>query len=122
MSFKFQKTNALIALTIFIIEIVIARYATGFLRHFIGDVLVTLLLFFTLKSFFTFRNDFLLVSSIFIFSLTIELLQLFQLPNKLGITNEVVLIVLGKTFDILDILAYAIGCCIMILMIKLKWV
>ena len=122
MSFKFQKTNAFLALLILIIEILIARYATGFLRHFIGDVLVTLLLFFSLKSFLTFRNDYLIVYSIFMFSLTIELLQMFQLPKKLGITNNVVLIVLGKTFDFLDIVAYAIGCCIMILMIKLKWV
>ena len=122
MSFKFQKKAALIAASIFSIELLIALYATGFLRHFVGDILVVALLFFCVKTFLNFHNDYLIVCSIFMFSVIIELLQLFKIANYLGITNKVLLIVLGNTFDLLDLAAYAIGSGMLIIMIKLKWV
>lgn len=99
---------------IFFIEVLIALFATGFLRHFIGDVLVILLIYFFIKSWWNSKNNFKLILGVFIFALVIEILQLFNIPEILQIKNKIVQVVLGSTFDWLDILAYAIGSSILI--------
>ncbi|MFD0861244.1 DUF2809 domain-containing protein [Sungkyunkwania multivorans] len=111
MKFRLSIKYILLTVVLFLVEVLIARYGSGFLRHFIGDVLVVILIYAAIRSFLESKNVLLLILGIFVFACTIEGLQLFDLPKILGIEdNKVASIVLGNTFDWMDILAYALGC------------
>ena len=106
----FNRRYALIALIVFAIEIIIARFMHDrIVRPFIGDVLVVVLLYAFLKTFCVLpaRTAACLV---FVFACVIEVLQYFHLPALLGLeSNRLAVIVLGATFDPIDLLAYALG-------------
>lgn len=89
-----------------------------FLRHFIGDVLVVIVIYTFIKSFFPKINPIKLGISVFVFSCFIEVLQLFKLHQHLGLKAKSIFVALtlGTTFDLLDILAYAIGCSAIIIL------
>jgi hypothetical protein len=96
-------------------EILIALFGKGFLRHFVGDFLVVVLIYCFIRIFFKAKNDFKLISSIFIFSISIELLQILKLPKVLHVKSPVMETILGSTFDWLDLLAYFLGCLLILL-------
>ena len=96
-------------------EILIALFAKGFLRHFVGDFLVVILIYCFIRIFFKAKNDFKIISSIFIFSISIELLQILKLPKILHVKNPIIEIILGSTFDWFDLLAYFLGCLLILL-------
>ncbi|MBQ1183733.1 MAG: DUF2809 domain-containing protein, partial [Clostridia bacterium] len=47
---------------------------------------------------------------VFLFSAVVELCQLIELDRILGIEGSVLGIVVGSTFDVADIVCYAVGC------------
>lgn len=80
-----------------------------FIRPYIGDVLVTVLLCCLVRCAFP-NKPRLLVLYVFLFSVAVELLQLLKLADRIGLKSGVLRIVLGATFDWTDILCYAVGC------------
>ncbi|NQY06666.1 MAG: DUF2809 domain-containing protein [Flavobacteriaceae bacterium] len=114
MNFSFNKKYFLLFLLLLAIEILIAVFVTGFIRQTIGDVLVPILIFFSLKIFIPKSNNLRLIQYIFLFCILVEVLQLFNLPERLHIDNQIVTVILGKTFDWWDIVAYGAGCSILI--------
>ena len=99
----------ILALCIFIIELFIAQFAHGFVRNFIGDTLVVILLFCAIQSFSTY-SKWRTAVGVLIFAIGVEWAQYAQIPAKLGIDRHSSLgIAAGATFDWLDVAAYALG-------------
>lgn len=95
---------------IFLIEVIIAVYVhDSFIRPFFGDVLVIVLIYCFVKTFVKWTVKKAAVG-VLIFAVAIEVAQFFKMAELLGLEkNKVASVVLGSTFDWLDILAYLIG-------------
>jgi hypothetical protein len=113
--FTFNTKYLYCTLTLFLIEACIAVFINdSFIRPFIGDVLVVILIYCFVRTFWNIR-PFIVASSVLAFSYTIEFLQYFDFVKKLGLQNNKILaIALGSTFDWKDIIAYTIGIIIVI--------
>ncbi len=99
-----------VAVVILTIEIYIAAFVKGgFVRHYLGDVLVTVMLYAFGRAVFKTAPK-ILAFEIFAFSLFIEILQYFKVLEILDIHNLIIRIVFGGTFDVSDIVCYALGC------------
>ncbi|MFC0342669.1 ribosomal maturation YjgA family protein [Epilithonimonas hispanica] len=119
---KFDYKNFLIAVLIFLIEILIATKLKDifFIRAFLGNVFVVMLMYYFIKAFFDFNSKKLIVG-IFIFSCLIEFAQYFHFAEFMGLKeNRVMMIVLGNSFSWLDILCYFAGCVVLFLISKIK--
>lgn len=110
MKFKFNKIYLLLAILIFIIETLIAIFLkTGFIRYTVGDFLVVILIYCFVKSFIE-VNALKLAIAVFLFALCIELLQLYNVLSLLNMEhNKTAALLLGSTFQITDLVAYALG-------------
>ena len=82
---------------------------TGFLRVTVGDFVVVLFLYTAARTVIP-QGLRILPLLIFLFALTVELLQAVDIVGLLGIGNETVQIAVGSVFDWGDIIAYALGC------------
>ena len=109
--FKFHITYFLIASIFFFIEVYIALYIkTPFIRHFLGDVFVVILIYTFIKSFFNFSVK-TTVIGVLIFSYLIEIFQYFKGIELLGLKdNFTARLIIGTTFTWSDLVAYALGC------------
>lgn len=112
---KFNLKYFLIAIAIFLTEILIATKLKDifFVRAYLGDVFVVMLMYYFIKSFISFEPV-KLITGIFIFSCLIEILQYFHFGELLGFKdNRIMMIVLGNSFSWIDILCYFAGCVIL---------
>lgn len=107
---KFDKKYLYLTLLLFVIEVCIAVFFNdSFIRPFVGDVLVVILIYCFVKSFWQIKPG-ILALSVFVFACVIEILQYFNFVKVLGLENyKVAVVVLGSSFDWKDIIAYAIG-------------
>ena len=122
MKFKFNLKYLLLTILIFIVEVLIATVLKDnfFIRAYLGDVIVMMLLYTFVKSFFT-VNETKLILGIFAFSCLVEFAQFFNIAEKLGFQpGSLMYIVIGNSFSWIDILCYAVGCLILYLIVKLK--
>ena len=105
-----NKKYILITLLLFLIELFIAVFIRDkFIRPFLGDVLVVMLLFSFTRIFYQGALKKIIIGVLF-FSFLIEILQFFQFAEVIGFeNNKIAKIILGSTFDWLDLLAYIIG-------------
>ena len=84
----------------------------GFVRPFIGDVLVVILIYSFIRIFIP-KKARLLPLYIFIFSVAVEVLQYLKIVEALGLQdNAFMSTIIGTSFDIRDILCYFVGCAI----------
>ena len=116
MRIKFNKKYALWALALLGIEFLIATVFSriGFIRGYIGDVLVVILLYCLVLSVVKVRNKSKLIGAIFLFAVLVEVLQYFGVATYLGFTKgSLGYIILGNLFSWGDILSYDIGCFIL---------
>ncbi len=121
-NFKFDYKSLLIAIFIFIVEVLIATKLKNifFVRAYLGDVLVVMLMYYFIKTFFDFNSTKLIVG-IFIFSCLMEFAQYFHFGELMGFKdNRIVMIMLGNSFSWLDILCYFAGCVILFLITNIK--
>nr|WP_133945173.1 DUF2809 domain-containing protein [Epilithonimonas xixisoli] len=122
MNFKFNLKNFLIAVAIFLVEVLIATKLKDwfFVRAYLGDVFVVMLMYYFIKAFIEINSTKLIVG-IFIFSCLIEFAQYFHFAELLGFKdNRLMMIVLGNSFSWIDILCYFAGCVILFLLTKIK--
>ena len=107
--FKFNKKYFFITLLLFAIEILIAKYATGFIRHSIGDYLCVILLYTLIKSFIN-LSVYKTALFVLIFAFIVEFIQLTPLQNTYPFNNYKILkIIIGTSFSIGDLVAYTLG-------------
>ena len=94
-----------------LVEVCIAVFVhDNFVRPFIGDVLVVIVVYFFVRIFWP-DGIGRLPLYVFLFAIGVEITQYFHLVQLLGLeNNRVISIILGGTFDWADILCYGIGC------------
>ncbi len=97
-----------------IVEIMIAKYITDdFIRPYLGDFLVVILLYCFLMAIFRFSILKALII-VLLFSFAVEFFQMINIVKVMQYQPpEVVMIILGSSFSIWDLLAYTLGilCC-----------
>lgn len=93
-----------------IIEIFIALFVRdNFVRPYVGDMLVTVLLCALLRIIFPEKLP-LLPLYVFLFAAAVEVAQFFDIVKLLGLENIGFLsIIIGRTFSFADIICYAVG-------------
>jgi Protein of unknown function (DUF2809) len=108
--FTFNKKYFYCTLLLLSIEICIAVFINdSFIRPFIGDVLVVILIYSFVRAFWNIHAS-IVAWAVFAFASTIEILQYFNFVNNLGLQKyKILAVALGSTFDWKDIIAYAIG-------------
>ena len=107
---KFKRPYLLIAVTIFILELLIALFMhDGIIRPYIGDFLVVILIYCFIKAFLNLPVSTTAVA-VLLFSYSVETLQYFKIVNKLGLQDsKLAKIIIGTSFAWTDILAYTLG-------------
>ena len=93
------------------VEICIALFVhDAFVRPYVGDMLVTLLLCCMCRVAFPDKVRLLHVF-VFLFAACVEIGQYFDVVAALGLAdNRILSIALGRTFSWLDLICYAVGC------------
>lgn len=99
------------ALAVLAIEIFIGLYVRDdFIRPYGGDVLVVILIYCIVRIIVPVGVT-LLPLYVFAFALTVELLQLINIVDLLGIPRgSVIAVIIGTSFSFIDIICYAVGC------------
>ncbi|WP_174567015.1 ribosomal maturation YjgA family protein [Chryseobacterium joostei] len=121
MKLQFSLKYFLISIFIFLIEVLIATKLkdVSFVRAYLGDVIVVILLYTLVKSFFRVDNQ-KLIGGILIFSCMVEFAQYFNIAEKLGFREgSLMYIVIGNSFSWIDILCYAAGCLLIYIFVKM---
>lgn len=111
-SFRKKRTGYLLAtVIIFLIELVIALFVRDtFIRPYVGDMLVVVLIYTFLRIFFP-EKPRLLPLYVFLFAILTESLQAVNIVELLGLSgNRFFSVVIGTTFDWKDIVCYGAGC------------
>ena len=93
------------------IEILIGLYAGGWVRAYLGDVLVVILLYTLFRTISVNKPSkwFILPTAILVFSFIVEFLQLWGFCDRFGITNNLLRIIIGTGFSYIDLICYAVG-------------
>lgn len=96
---------------LFLTELIIALFVRDrFVRPYMGDVLVTVLICSLLRIVFP-RGVKLLPIYVFAFSFFVELLQLIDIVALLGLQDiKFLSVIIGRVFSPADIICYAVGC------------
>ena len=101
-----------LALLVFAVEVFIATRLphVSWVRAYLGDVLVVVLLYAMIRSVLRI-NDYLVLLAVFVFACGIEIAQYFHVAEGLGyVRGDVMYTVIGNTFSWGDIVCYAVGC------------
>lgn len=103
----------IVFIILIIIETLIALYVRdNFIRPYVGDMLVVVLIYCFIRIFIPYKLK-LLPLYIFIFALAVEVTQHFNLIGVLGLSESYLAhCIFGSSFDFKDILCYALGCLI----------
>jgi hypothetical protein len=115
----FNRNYFALALLFFIIEVLIALFVNDrFVRPYLGDVLVVILIYCFLRSFL--KLPILTVAiSVLVFSFAIEFLQYLNIVEKLGLEkSKIARTVIGTSSSWLDLLTYIVGIAVVIVVEK----
>lgn len=117
--FTFNKNYFGLAILIFCVEVLIALFVhDNFIRPYIGDVLVVVLIYCFLKSFLQ-LPVFTAAIIVLLFSFTVEFLQLVHIVKQLGLEkSKIARIMIGTSFSWLDLFSYAAGTAIVMVVEK----
>lgn len=115
----FNRNYFTLAALIFIVEVCIALFVNDkFVRPYVGDVLVVMLMYCFVKSFFTWPVK-AVALGVLLFAFTIECLQYLNIVEKLGLTHSsLARTVIGTSFAWYDIWAYVAGYALVLLIEK----
>lgn len=107
---RFNKTYFLLTILLFCTEVIIALFVhDNFIRPYFGDVLVVILIYCFIQTFFNLSK---IKTAIYVllFAFLVETLQYFNFITFLGLkNNKVAKIVIGNSFSFHDLLAYVAG-------------
>lgn len=106
---KFHLKYFITFLIFLLIEILIAKYARGFIRHTLGDYLCVMLLYAFIKSFVKI-TEVKAAILVLLIAFIVEFLQLSNLQNLYPLEYKKTLqLVLGTSFSFGDLIAYTLG-------------
>jgi hypothetical protein len=112
---NFHKNYFILAILLFITEILIARYLhDNIIRPYGGDFLVVMLIYCMVK---TFLNTSIVPTAIavLLFAYVVEILQYFRLIALLGLQHSrLACIIFGTSFSWTDMLCYTLGIAVVI--------
>ena len=105
---------AVATLFLLLIEVIIALYVhDDFIRPYVGDMLVVIVIYTFIRIIVPEKCK-LIPLFLFVFASGVELLQLANIVEILGVAdNKFLKILIGSVFDIKDIVCYAVGCVIL---------
>ena len=116
MKISWNKRTAYLLATvlIFILELFIALFVRdAFIRPYVGDMLVVVLIYTFLRIIFPERPR-LLPLYVFLFAAGVEALQGIRIVELLGLQdNRFFSVLIGTTFDWKDIVCYGVGCALL---------
>lgn len=109
-------------LVFFFIEVFIALYLRdNFIRPYVGDVLVVIVVYCFVRIFIPEKFR-LLPLYLFLFAFSVEWMQYFELVKRLGLENNVILrTIIGSVFDVKDIVCYAVGSLLLMGYEVIRW-
>ncbi len=110
MPFSVRKPYALLTIFLFVTEVLIARYMhDGFVRPYLGDFLVVMLLYCFVRTFLTVTVSAACIG-VLLFSYAIEVSQYFHLSSlPLFRGSKIARVVLGNSFEWQDLGLYTAG-------------
>lgn len=113
---KMRIRYAGITVILLLVEVMIALFIhDDFIRPYIGDVFVTVLIYTFLRILIP-EGVKLLPLYVFIFAAGVEVLQYFDVVEVLGLSdNRFFSILIGSVFDVKDIVCYGVGCVLVVL-------
>jgi len=119
---NFKYRYFICAVVIFLIEVIIALFVHDeIIRPHIGDVLVVILIYCFLRSFFNLPVLTLALITL-LFSYLIEVLQYFKIVELLGLEKSTFArVIIGTYFTWIDILCYTLGIIIVLFVEKMIW-
>lgn len=119
--FIFNRKYFILALLLFIIELVIAIFAHDrIIRPYVGDLLVVILLYCMVKSCLLAPVK-ITAYAVLLFAYLIETLQYSHIVKLIGLHHyKLANIIIGTSFEWLDMLAYTLGTIIIIALENLK--
>ncbi len=108
---KIRIIYALLFCGVLLAETIIALFINdNFIRPYVGDILVTLLICCFVRVFIP-KGIHALPIYVFAFSATVEIGQYFDIVKLMGLENiRFFSVLFGRTFSAVDILCYAVGC------------
>lgn len=117
---KFNRRYFILTILIFVIEILIALYAHDrFVRPYLGDFLVVILIYCFLKSFLN-TQVFITALFVLIFSYAVEISQYFHIVDKIGLHNSrLARIIMGTSFEWIDLIIYTAGITLVLIIEKI---
>lgn len=117
----FNKGYFLITILLFSVEVLIALFVDDALvRPFVGDALVVVLIYCFLRIFLN-VNYLKIAAGVLLFAFVIEILQYFDYVKLLGLENNRILsVALGRTFELLDFVAYFTGFLLILFFEKIR--
>ena len=106
------------------IEVIIGMFVhDGFVRPYLGDVIVVIAIYSFVRIIIP-QKYVLMPLFIFLFSVVVEFLQGIHIADILGIQNHVLRVIIGTAFDWKDIVCYGASCILLgiyeIILIKNK--
>jgi Protein of unknown function (DUF2809) len=115
----FNRNYFTLAILLFITEVLIALFIhDSFVRPYLGDVLVVILLYCLVRSFLN-LPVFAVCLGVLFFAYTIEFLQYVNIVELLGLERSTFArIILGTSFSVPDLVAYTVGILIVLLVEK----
>ncbi|MUT67415.1 DUF2809 domain-containing protein [Paenibacillus sp. NEAU-GSW1] len=118
---RFNNKYMISFILLFLAELVIALFLhDSFIRPYIGDMLVVVLMYCFIKSIFSVHTK-LLPFYIFVFSINIEICQWYEFVKLIHMeTNVFIKTLFGSVFDIKDIYSYFAGCLILYILQKIQ--
>ncbi|MCM5530486.1 DUF2809 domain-containing protein [Parasegetibacter sp. NRK P23] len=108
--FRFSIPYLLLTILLFTIEVLIAKYLHDqVIRPYVGDVLVVILIYCFVRSFFRFPVLPTAIATL-LFAFLIETLQYFDIVHLLGLGKYYLArVVIGTSFEWIDLAAYTLG-------------
>jgi phosphotransferase system glucose/maltose/N-acetylglucosamine-specific IIC component len=116
-SIRFHRSFFLFTIVLFAVEVCIALFVRDqFVRPFVGDVLVVILLHCAVRTFLNF-DPWKVATGVLLFAFAVEYSQYLNLVERLGLGNNAVAkVVLGTTFQWGDLVAYTVGAVIAVVL------
>lgn len=102
-----------------IIEILIALFVHGgFVRCYLGDVIVVWVIYCFVKILIPEVNSYLTASGVMLFAFLVEFLQYIHIVDILGLGNiQFFRVLIGTSFSEIDFLCYTVGTAVTLLLI-----
>lgn len=112
---KIRIIYAVLFVLLMLIEIYIAAFVTNvFVRSYLGDVFITLLICFFVQAVIPKKINFLSIW-VFLFALAVEIGQYFDVVKLLGLDDyKLISVWFGRCYSFYDVICYAVGCLIFV--------